>query len=126
MNSCKLKDGELRMSYNLEFIKATKKVGVYIFLSYESYDGYSSINDECSVNALKVNEDILLDNPSTIEEMVLCRIDADILQCVKGNLKKVLSKVDIESDIDSYGIKYIIRVKISYDGDKCVIGVVED
>lgn len=126
MNSCKLKDGELRMSYNLEFIKATKKVGVYIFLSYESYDGYSSINDECSVNALKVNEDILLDNPSTIEEMVLCRIDADILQCVKGNLKKVLSKVDIESDIDSYSIKYIIRVKISYDGDKCVIGVVED
>lgn len=126
MSNGKLKDGELRMSYNLEFVKATKKVAVYIFLSYGSYDGYSSINDECNVNAIKVNEDLLLDNPSAIEEMILCRIDADILQCVKGNLKKVLSKVDIESDIDSYGIKYIIRVKISYDGDKCVIGVVED
>lgn len=121
MNNRILKDGELRMSYNLNFVKSAKKVEVYIVLNYQSYDGNSSIDDECNMNAINVSEDISLDNPSTLEEMILCRIDESILQYVKDNLRKMLSKVDIKSDIDSYSIKYVTRSNISYDGDKCVI-----
>lgn len=117
----KLKDGELGVSYDLSFIKSTRKVEVYINLNYRSDDGNSSIDDECEMNVLKLNEDILLDSPYSLGEMILCRIEESILEYVKEHFKRVLSKIDTESSVDSYSIRYVVRTKILYDGDKCVI-----
>lgn len=68
----KLKDGELGVSYDLSFIKSTRKVEVYINLNYRSDDGNSSIDDECEMNVLKLNKDTLLDKSYSLGEMILC------------------------------------------------------
>lgn len=117
----KLKDGELGVSYDLSFIKSTRKVEVYINLNYRSDDGNSSIDDECEMNVLKLNKDTLLDKSYSLGEMILCRIEEIILEYVKEHFKRVLSKIDTESSVDSYSIRYVVRTKILYDGDKCVI-----
>lgn len=117
----KLKDGELGVSYDLSFIKSTRKVEVYINLNYRSDDGNSSIDDECEMNVLKLNKDTLLDKSYSLGEMILCRVEEKILEYVKEYFKRVLSKIDIESSVDSYSIRYVVRTKILYDGDKCVI-----
>lgn len=117
----KLKDGELGVSYDLSFIKSTRKVEVYINLNYRSDDGNSSIDDECEMNVLKLNKDTLLDKPYSLGEMILCRVEEKILEYVKEHLKRVLSKIDAESSVDSYSLRYVIRAKVSYDGDECII-----
>lgn len=117
----KLKDGELGVSYDLSFIKSTRKVEVYINLNYRSDDGNSSIDDECEMNVLKLNEDTLLDRPHSLGEMILCRVEDKILEYVKEHFKKIISKVDTESSVDSYSLRYVIRAKVSYDGDECII-----
>lgn len=117
----KLKDGVLRISYNLSFIKSTRKVEVYINLNYRSDDGNSSIDDECEMNALKLNKDTLLDKSYSLGEMILCRVEEKILEYVKEHLKRVLSKIDAESSVDSYSLRYVIRTKVLYDGDECII-----
>lgn len=121
----KLKDGELGVSYDLSFIKSTRKVEVYINLNYRSDDGNSSIDDECEMNVLKLNKDTLLDKSYSLGEMILCRVEDKILEYVKEHLKKVLSKIDAESSVDSYSLRYVIRAKVSYDGDECIITVGE-
>lgn len=117
----KLKDGELGVSYDLSFIKSTRKVEVYINLNYRSDDGNSSIDDECEMNVLKLNKDTLLDKSYSLGEMILCRVEDKILEYVKEHLKRVLSKIDAESSVDSYSLRYVIRAKVSYDGDECII-----
>lgn len=117
----KLKDGELGLSYDLTFVKSTRKVEVFVNLTYRSDDGRSAVDDECVLSVLKLNEDILLDNPDSLGEMILCRIEEIILEYVKEHFKRVLSKIDTESSVDSYSIRYVVRTKILYDGDKCVI-----
>lgn len=117
----KLKDGELGVSYDLSFIKSTRKVEVYINLNYRSDDGNSSIDDECEMNVLKLNEDTLLDKPYSLGEMILCRVEDKILEYVKEHFKKIISKVDVESGVDSYSLRYVVRAKVSYDGDECII-----
>nr|DAJ90462.1 MAG TPA: hypothetical protein [Caudoviricetes sp.] len=117
----KLKDGELGVSYDLSFIKSTRKVEVYINLNYRSYDGNSSIDDECVMSVLKLNEDVLLDSPYSLGEMILCRVEEKILEYVKDHFKRVLSKVDTGSSVDSYSLRYVTRAKVSYDGDECII-----
>lgn len=121
----KLKDGELGVSYDLSFIKSTRKVEVYINLNYRSDDGNSSIDDECEMNVLKLNEDVLLDSPYSLGEMILCRVEEKILEYVKDHFKRVLSKVDTGSSVDSYSLKYAIRAKVLYDGDECIITACE-
>lgn len=117
----KLKDGELGVSYDLSFIKSTRKVEVYINLNYRSDDGNSSIDDECEMNVLKLNKDTLLDKSYSLGEMILCRVEEKILEYVKEHLKRVLSKIDAESSVDSYSLRYVIRAKVSYDGEECII-----
>ena len=117
----KLKDGELGVSYDLSFIKSTRKVEVYINLNYRSDDGNSSIDDECEMNVLKLNKDTLLDKSYSLGEMILCRVEEKILEYVKEHLKRVLSKIDVESSVDSYSLKYVVRANVSYDGDECII-----
>lgn len=117
----KLKDGELGVSYDLSFIKFTRKVEVYINLNYRSDDGNSSIDDECEMNVLKLNKDTLLDKSYSLGEMILCRVEEKILEYVKEHLKRVLSKIDAESSVDSYSLRYVIRAKVLYDGDECII-----
>lgn len=117
----KLKDGELGVSYDLSFIKSTRKVEVYINLNYRSDDGNSSIDDECEMNVLKLNKDTLLDKSYSLGEMILCRVEDKILEYVKEHLKRVLSKIDAESSVDSYSLRYVIRTKVLYDGDECII-----
>ena len=117
----KLKDGELGVSYDLSFIKSTRKVEVYINLNYRSDDGRSAVDDECVLNVLKLNEDVLLDSPCSLGEMILCRVEEKILEYVKDHFKRVLSKVDTGSSIDSYSLRYVTRAKVSYDGDECII-----
>lgn len=117
----KLKDGELGVSYDLSFIKSTRKVEVYINLNYRSDDGNSSIDDECEMNVLKLNKDTLLDKSYSLGEMILCRVEDKILEYVKEHLKRVLSKIDAESSVDSYSLRYVIRAKVLYDGDECII-----
>lgn len=117
----KLKDGELEVSYDLSFIKSTRKVKVYINLNYRSDDGNSSIDDECEMNVLKLNKDTLLDKSYSLGEMILCRVEEKILEYVKEHLKRVLSKIDAESSVDSYSLRYVIRAKVLYDGDECII-----
>lgn len=117
----KLKDGELGVSYDLSFIKSTRKVEVYINLNYRSDDGNSSIDDECEMNVLKLNKDTLLDKSYSLGEMILCRVEDKILEYVKEHLKRVLSKIDAESSVDSYSLKYVVRAKVLYDGDECII-----
>lgn len=117
----KLKDGELGVSYDLSFIKSTRKVEVYINLNYRSDDGNSSIDDECEMNVLKLNKDTLLDKSYSLGEMILCRVEDKILEYVKEHLKRVLSKIDAESSVDSYSLRYVTRAKVSYDGDECII-----
>lgn len=117
----KLKDGVLRISYNLSFIKSTRKIDVYVYVTYNSDDGFSSIDDECEMSALKLNEDTLSDKPYSLGEMITCRVEDKILEYVKDHFKKVLSKVDVESSVDSYSLRYVIRAKVLYDGDECII-----
>lgn len=117
----KLKDGELGVSYDLSFIKSTRKVEVYVNLTYRSDDGNSSIDDECEMSVLKLNEDTLLDRPHSLGEMILCRVEDKILEYVKEHFKKIISKVDTESSVDSYSLRYVIRAKVSYDGNECII-----
>lgn len=117
----KLKDGELGVSYDLSFIKSTRKVEVYINLNYRSDDGNSSIDDECEMNVLKLNKDTLLDKSYSLGDMILCRVEEKILEYVKEHLKRVLSKVDTETSVDSYSLRYVIRAKVFYDGDECII-----
>lgn len=117
----KLKDGELGISYDLSFIKSTRKVEVFVNLTYRSDDGRSAIDDECVMSVLKLNEDALLDSPYSLGEMILCRVEEKILEYVKEHLKRVLSKIDAESSVDSYSLRYVVRAKVSYDGDECII-----
>lgn len=117
----KLKDGELGLSYDLTFVKSTRKVEVFVNLTYRSDDGRSAVDDECVLSVLKLNEDILLDNPDSLGEMILCRVEEKILEYVKEHLKRVLSKIDAESSVDSYSLRYVIRAKVLYDGDECII-----
>lgn len=117
----KLKDGELGVSYDLSFIKSTRKVEVYVNLTYRSDDGNSSIDDECKMNVLKLNKDTLLDKSYSLGEMILCRVEDKILEYVKEHFKKIISKVDTESSVDSYSLRYVIRAKVSYDGNECII-----
>lgn len=125
MRKCILKDGNLGISYDLYFTKSEKKLEIDITLNYKSYDWKSCIDDKCKVIILKVNGDTLLDSPSSLSEMVLCRIDENILEYVKDNLKRVLSKVDIESSVDSYSLRYVIKAKVSCDDDKCIVAAGE-
>lgn len=122
----KLKDGELGVSYDLSFIKSTRKVEVYVNLTYRSDDGKSAIDDECEMSVLKLNEDTLLDSPYSLGEMILCRVEGKILEYVKEHFKKIISKVDTESSVDSYSLRYVIRAKVSYNGDECVIKPTEE
>lgn len=117
----KLKDGELGVSYDLSFVKSTRKVEVFVNLTYRSDDGRSAIDDECEMNVLKLNKDTLLDKSYSLGEMILCRVEEKILEYVKEHLKRVLSKIDAESSVDSYSIRYAIRTKVLYDGDECII-----
>ena len=117
----KLKDGELGVSYDLSFVKSTRKVEVFVNLTYRSDDGRSAVDDECVLNVLKLNEDVLLDSPYSLEEMILCRVEEKILEYVKEHLKRVLSKIDAESSVDSYSLRYVIRAKVLYDGNECII-----
>ena len=117
----KLKDGELGLSYDLTFVKSTRKVEVFVNLTYRSDDGRSAVDDECVLNVLKLNEDVLLDSPYSLGEMILCRVEDKILEYVKEHLKRVLSKIDAESSVDSYSLRYVIRAKVLYDGDECII-----
>lgn len=122
----KLKDGELGVSYDLSFIKSTRKVEVYINLNYRSDDGNSSIDDECEMNVLKLNKDTLLDKSYSLEDMILCRVEDKILEYVKEHLKRVLSKIDAESSVDSYSLRYVIRAKVSYNGDECTVKSIDE
>lgn len=122
----KLKDGELGVSYDLSFIKSTRKVEVFINLTYRSDDGRSAVDDECVLSVLKLNEDTLLDKQYSLGEMILCRIEESILEYTKEHFKRVLSKIDTESSVDSYSIRYVTRTKILYDGDKCVIKSIDE
>ena len=122
----KLKDGELGVSYDLSFIKSTRKVEVYINLNYRSDDGNSSIDDECEMNVLKLNKDTLLDKSYSLGEMILCRVEEKILEYVKEHLKRVLSKIDAESSVDSYSLKYVVRAKVSYNGDECTVKSIDE
>lgn len=122
----KLKDGELGVSYDLSFIKSTRKVEVYINLNYRSDDGNSSIDDECEMNVLKLNKDTLLDKSYSLGEMILCRVEEKILEYVKEHLKRVLSKIDAESSVDSYSLRYVIRAKVSYNGDECTVKSIDE
>lgn len=122
----KLKDGELGVSYDLSFIKSTRKVEVYINLNYRSDDGNSSIDDECEMNVLKLNKDTLLDKSYSLGEMILCRVEEKILEYVKEHLKRVLSKIDAESSVDSYSLRYVIRAKVLYDGDECIVKSIDE
>lgn len=122
----KLKDGELGVSYDLSFIKSTRKVEVYINLNYRSDDGNSSIDDECEMSVLKLNEDTLLDKPYTLGEMITCRVEDKILEYVKEHLKRVLSKVDTGSSVDSYSLRYVVRAKVSYNGDECTVKSIDE
>lgn len=122
----KLKDGELRVSYNLSFIKSTRKVDVYVYLTYNSNDGFSSIDDECEMSVLKLNEDTLLDRPYSLGEMITCRVEEKILEYVKDHFKRMLSKVDTESSVDSYSLKYVVRAKVSYNGDECTVKSIDE
>lgn len=122
----KLKDGELGVSYDLSFIKSTRKVEVYINLNYRSDDGFSSVDDECEMSALKLNEDTLLDKPYSLGEMITCRVEEKILEYVKDHFKKVLSKVDVETSVDSYSLRYVIRAKVSYNGDECTVKSIDE
>ena len=117
----KLKDGELGVSYDLSFVKSTRKVEVFVNLTYRSDDGRSAIDDECVMSVLKLNEDVLLDSPYSLGEMILCRVEEKILEYVKDHFKRVLSKVDTGSSVDSYSLRYVTRAKVSYDGDECII-----
>lgn len=122
----KLKDGELGVSYDLSFIKSTRKVEVYINLNYRSDDGFSSIDDECEMSVLKLNEDTLLDKPHSLEEMITCRVEEKILEYVKDHFKRMLSKVDTENSVDSYSLRYVIRAKVSYNGDECTVKSIDE
>lgn len=122
----KLKDGELGVSYDLSFIKSTRKVEVYINLNYRSDDGKSAIDDECEMSVLKLNEDTLLDKPYSLGEMILCRVEEKILEYVKDHFKRMLSKVDAESSVDSYSLRYVIRAKVSYNGDECTVKSIDE
>lgn len=122
----KLKDGVLRISYNLSFIKSTRKVDVYVYVTYNSDDGNSSIDDECEMSALKLNEDTLSDKPYSLGEMILCRVEEKILEYVKDHFKKMISKVDTETSVDSYSLKYVVRAKISYNGDECTVKSIDE
>lgn len=122
----KLKDGELGVSYDLSFIKSTRKVEVYINLNYRSDDGNSSIDDECEMNVLKLNKDTLLDKSYSLGDMILCRVEEKILEYVKDHFKKVLSKVDVETSVDSYSLRYVIRAKVSYNGDECTVKSIDE
>ena len=122
----KLKDGELGVSYDLSFIKSTRKVEVYINLNYRSDDGNSSIDDECEMNVLKLNKDTLSDKPYSLGEMITCRVEEKILEYVKEHLKRVLSKIDAESSVDSYSLRYVIRAKVSYNGDECTVKSIDE
>lgn len=122
----KLKDGELGVSYDLSFIKSTRKVEVYINLNYRSDDGNSSIDDECEMNVLKLNKDTLLDKSYSLGEMILCRVEEKILEYVKEHLKRVLSKIDAESSVDSYSLRYVVRAKVSYNGDECTVKSIDE
>lgn len=117
----KLKDGELGVSYDLSFIKSTRKVEVFVNLTYRSDDGRSAVDDECVLSVLKLNKDTLLDKSYSLGEMILCRVEEKILEYVKEHLKRVLSKIDVESSVDSYSLRYVIRAKVLYDGDECII-----
>lgn len=117
----KLKDGELGVSYDLTFVKSTRKVEVFVNLTYRSDDGRSAVDDECVMSVLKLNEDTLSDRPYSLGEMILCRIEENILEYVKEHFKRVLSKMDTESSVDSYSLRYVTRAKVSYDGDECII-----
>lgn len=122
----KLKDGVLKISYNLSFIKSTRKIDVYVYVTYNSDDGFSSIDDECEMSALKLNEDILSDKPYSLGEMITCRVEDKILEYVKDHFKKVLSKVDVETSVDSYSLKYVVRAKVSYNGDECTVKSIDE
>lgn len=122
----KLKDGELGVSYDLSFIKSTRKVEVYINLNYRSDDGNSSIDDECEMNVLKLNKDTLLDKSYSLGDMILCRVEEKILEYVKEHFKKIISKVDTESSVDSYSLRYVIRAKVSYNGDECTVKSIDE
>lgn len=122
----KLKDGELGVSYDLSFIKSTRKVEVYVNLTYRSDDGKSAIDDECEMSVLKLNEDTLLDRPHSLGEMILCRVEGKILEYVKDHFKRMLSKVDAESSVDSYSLRYVIRAKVSYNGDECTVKSIDE
>lgn len=122
----KLKDGELGVSYDLSFIKSTRKIDVYVYVTYNSDDGFSSIDDECEMSALKLNEDTLSDKPYSLGEMILCRVEEKILEYVKEHLKRVLSKIDAESSVDSYSLRYVIRAKVSYNGDECTVKSIDE
>lgn len=122
----KLKDGELGVSYDLSFTKSTRKVEVCINLNYRSDDGNSSIDDECEMNVLKLNKDTLLDKSYSLGEMILCRVEEKILEYVKDHFKKVLSKVDVETSVDSYSLKYVVRAKVSYNGDECTVKSIDE
>lgn len=126
MSKGKLKDGELGVSYDLNFVKSTRKVDANIDLRYRANDGLSAIDDECTISILKINKDTLLDRPYSLEEMILCRVEGKILEYVKDNFKRVLSKVDVENSVDSYSLRYVIRAKVSYDGDECIIKPTEE
>lgn len=117
----KLKDGELGVSYDLSFVKSTRKVEVFVNLTYRSDDGRSAVDDECVLSVLKLNKDTLLDKSYSLGEMILCRVEEKILEYVKEHLKRVLSKIDAESSVDSYSLRYVIRAKVLYDGDECII-----
>lgn len=120
----KLKDGEIGVSYDLSFIKSTRKVEVYVSLTYRSNDGNSAVDDECRMSVLKLNEDTLLDRPYSLGEMILCRVEDKILEYVKEHFKKIISKVDTDSSVDSYSLRYVTRAKVSYDGEECVISAI--
>lgn len=122
----KLKDGVLRVSYNLSFVKSTRKVDVYVNLTYNSDDGFSSIDDECEMSVLKLNEDALLDRPYSLGEMITCRVEDKVLEYVKEHFKKMISKVDAETSVDSYSLKYVVRAKVSYNGDECTVKSIDD
>ena len=122
----KLKDGVLRISYNLSFIKSTRKIDVYVYVTYNSDDGFSSIDDECEMSALKLNEDTLSDKPYSLGEMITCRVEDKILEYVKDHFKKVLSKVDVETSVDSYSLRYVVRAKVSYNGDECTVKSIDE
>lgn len=122
----KLKDGELGVSYDLSFIKSTRKVEVFVNLTYRSDDGKSVIDDECEMSVLKLNKDTLLDKSYLLGEMILCRVEEKILEYVKEHLKRVLSKIDAESSVDSYSLRYVIRAKVSYNGDECIVKSIDE